>query len=300
MTQRTLSKIIIGLIGICALLYINIFSISFGVDLIIVTLLFIALLLREPVQFLKDWFPPVAAFYLYEFLRGNAENIAFSLNFHLQIQSIIDLEKTIFFFLDNVPSVVLQQTLSPDVHVTAWYDYILFFFYSSFFWFWLGAAFVIWVYKRKYFKRYMWGLVGFSLVGVLVFILIPTAPPWYAAGQGHLPDLQRILWINDYLPSNYATIVNAYGRNDFAAIPSFHVAWPLFASLYLVKLFGKKLIPIFIFPALVAFATWYGAEHYVIDSVVGAGFAITGFYISYNWESVSKRISQFFSSLVAR
>jgi membrane-associated phospholipid phosphatase len=66
-------------------------------------------------------------------------------------------------------------------------------------------------------------------------------------------------------------------------MPSLHAAWPFFASLYVVKVFGKKWLPIFIVPIMIAIATWYGAEHYVIDSLLGFFLAFVFYKVSWRW-----------------
>ena len=124
------------------------------------------------------------------------------------------------------------------------------------------------------FYRYIYGLVGFSIFDAIIYVFFPTAPPWYAAQVGILPPLQRVMLIHDYFSAKYVSLVSMYGNNDFAAWPSHHAAWPFFAWLFLVGTFGKKMIPLIIVPLVIAFATWYGAEHYVIDSI--AGFAVAG------------------------
>ena len=55
-----------------------------------------------------------------------------------------------------------------------------------------------------------------------------------------------------------------------------------YASLFVVDTFGKKWLPIFIIPILVAISTWYGAEHYVIDSIAGIIIATITFVIFRN------------------
>lgn len=271
---------ILALILIFTIILLNIFGIRFGFDLIIISLAVFALIKGESNQFVKDWWLPIALFFLYEFLRGHAfawGNAWFG--FEPVYQGLIDLEAKLFSFMDKIPPVWLQQTLRPDLAVLHWYDYILFFFYVSFFWYWLAVGFIIWSKKRRWFKPYMYGLVGFSLVACILYFFLPTAPPWAASEIGLLPYLERILWTSNYLPSNTLEFVSTYGRNDYAALPSLHTAWPTFASLFMIKSFGKKMLPLLLVPLTIAFATWYGAEHYVIDSIFGVIFAGVTFLI---------------------
>jgi len=266
------------LVFLCVvILYINFFVYRFAMDMIIVVLIVLSIIFKKEKEFFKEWSIPIALFYLYEFLRGRAYDIAQWLNRPLFNEILVVTERKLFAIGGDIPTVFLQYSLSnapSGSFLPSWYDFILFFFYTSFFWFWLVVGFVIWRKSRDMFKRYIYGLVGFSLFDTLIYIFFPSAPPWYAAQVGLLPPLQRIMLIHDYFSSKYVNLVSTYGNNDFAAWPSHHAAWSFYASIFLVGVFGKKMLPSLIVPLVIVFATWYGAEHYVIDSL--AGFAIAG------------------------
>lgn len=278
------------------MLVLNIFKSSFGMDFIILTLAILALFKGESWDFVKDWFPPMALFYLYEALRGQSIHIHSAFGIEPIVEPLIKLESKLFFFLDDIPSVELQKLLREDLWIASWYDYVLFFFYSMFFWFWLATGFLVWVKKRELFKPYAYGLAAFSLIDVVIYAVFPSAPPWWASDHGYLPEIRRILWHNDYLPSNSLSLVSTYGRNDFAAFPSHHTAWPFYASLFLINLYGKKAIPTLLIPGLIAFATWYGAEHYVIDSLAGILVAGLTYVIAVNWKKITAEARNRFSS----
>ncbi len=283
---------IVLVITIVLLIISNLFFVRFAFDFIVITLILLAILLKRQKEFFKDWTVPIMLFYLYEFLRGRGYIIAEFLNRPLINKLLIDIETKIFGINDDIPTVVLQYAMaSPlaSVFIPNWYDYVLFFFYTSFFWFWLVVGFLLWFKAKKMFKQYMYGLVGFSLFDTVIYILFPTAPPWYASQVGLLPALNRVMWSYDFLSSKYASLVSTYGNNDFAAWPSHHAAWPFFASLFVVRLYGKKALPIFLVPLIIAFATWYGAEHYVIDSLAGFLIAfITYILVTGDWKKIVK------------
>ncbi len=265
---------------IVVILILNLFKFHFGSDLVIVTFAVFALVKGESTQFVKDWTLPVVLIFLYEALRGHAYEFGSKI-FHYEpvAQLLIDIERALFFFLDDVPTVVLQRAMRPDYAVSSWYDYGLFLFYLSFFFYFMGAGLIIWWKKRKYFNAYIYGLVGMSFFCAFIYFLVPTAPPWWASKQGLLPHTERIMWISEYFPRQHS-IISTYANNDFAALPSLHAAWPFFASLFLVKAFGKKMLLLFIVPFLVVFATWYGAEHYVIDSIAGWIVAVLAYLVA--------------------
>lgn len=274
--KQNLRTILLVLLCV-AILFVNFFVYRFAMDMIIVVLIVLAIIFKKEKEFFKEWSIPIALFYLYEFLRGRAYDIAQWLNRPLINEILVVTERKLFAIGGDIPTVFLQYSLSnaPSGNfLPSWYDFILFFFYTSFFWFWLVVGFVIWRKSRDIFKRYIYGLVGFSLVDTLIYIFFPSAPPWYAAQVGLLSPLQRIMLIHDYFSSKYVNLVGTYGNNDFAAWPSHHAAWSFYASIFLIGVFGKKMLPFLVIPLVIIFATWYGAEHYVIDSL--AGFVIAG------------------------
>ncbi len=284
------SRRILLLIMIIVLIIINIFKRAFGMDFIILTLLIMSLCIGESWKFVKDWMPPMALFYLYEALRAWAVNIHDKFNISPIVEPLIKWERALFFFLDDIPSVELQYALRKDFWIASWYDYVLFFFYSTFFWYWLAVGFIVWVKKRELFKPYAYGLAIFSIVDVFIYAIFPSAPPWWASDNGYLVEIRRILWHNNYLPSDGLSMVSTYGRNDFAAFPSHHTAWPFYASLFLINLYGKKAIPSLLIPLLIAFATWYGAEHYVIDSLAGIFVAGVTYIVAVNWKKIVRKV----------
>ena len=283
---------IVLVIAIFLLIISNLFFVRFAFDFIVITLILLAILLKRQKEFFKDWTVPILLFYLYEFLRGRGYVIAEFLNRPLVNKLLIDIETKLFGINGDIPTVVLQYAMASPlatVFIPNWYDYVLFFFYTSFFWFWLVVGFLLWFKAKKMFNQYMYGLVGFSLFDTVIYILFPTAPPWYASQVGLLPVLNRVMWSYDFLSSKYVSLVSTYGNNNFAAFPSHHAAWPFFASLFVVRLYGKKALPIFLVPLIIAFATWYGAEHYIIDSLAGFLVAlITYLLVTRDWKKIKK------------
>lgn len=245
----------------------------------IVIVCFIFILYKNGHKLAYDFSIPIILFYIYEVLRSNAYNISKLLGIPLIVTPVITIESKLFFFLNNIPNVALQKLANPVLANPQWYDYLMFFTYGIFFWFWAFVAFVLWFKKKELFYKYIYSLIIFSFASVAVFIIAPTAPPWYASQQGEIAPVQRLLWEFDYFDGIEISGTKDYGRNDFAAVPSLHAGWSFFAALYLAKAFGKKGLLSFIFPFGIAFATWYGAEHYVFDSIVGIAMASFFFWL---------------------
>ncbi|MCA9380975.1 phosphatase PAP2 family protein [Candidatus Dojkabacteria bacterium] len=249
---------------------------TYGMNTIILIVCAMALVLRRGKQLFADWIPALLVFYFYEFSRAHAFDIATALHRPLIIDGLFKLEQSIFGFLPNIK---LQEVIHPVITNPTLFDYVMFVFYGGFFWMWAVMGYYFWLKGRGLYKKYMYGLIGFSLVAVLVFILFPTAPPWYASDLGLIPHVDRIIWEFQYFGTVAFDNVQNIGRNDFAALPSLHTGWTFYMALFFTKVNKWKGAWMFIVPAGVAFATWYGAEHYVVDSIVGALFAITAFAI---------------------
>ena len=56
-------------------------------------------------------------------------------------------------------------------------------------------------------------------------MLVPTAPPWYAAQHGYLPGVTDL--ISSSLPSYISPYYHMINPNPTAAFPSLHAGFPL-------------------------------------------------------------------------
>jgi membrane-associated phospholipid phosphatase len=103
----------------------------------------------------------------------------------------------------------------------------------------------------------------------------PAAPPW--AGV----DATRILFDVDksFGVPFYRTLMDFVSSNPYAAFPSLHAMYPTIISLYALKIKKSKALPILILPVGVWFSAVYLGEHYVIDIVGGALYAVTAFLV---------------------
>lgn len=275
--------------GLLVLVLFSLLDIKLGMNVFLGAILLFSLIIKDGKQLLKDWMPFIGLFYVYEILRANAYEINQSLGigFNLFVEEIIKLESKIFFFLEDLPVVELQRLIKPDISNPLFFDYIIFIFYSViFFAFWGSVGFVIWKYRNEYFTRYMWGLIAFSFASVLVFLMFPVAPPWYASEQGLIEPVQRLMWNFEFIEGQQLFSVDEIGKNLFAAVPSLHAGWPFYCSLWVVKIWGKRKSSIMIVPFIIAFATWYGAEHYIVDSIIAMIMATLFFILSAKWDRI--------------
>lgn len=251
-------------------------GITYGMNTIIIIVCIASAIIKKGKALFVDWIPALLIFYVYEVSRSFAYDISVWLNRPLIVEELINIEMQLFGFLPNIR---LQEIIDPVLTNPSIFDYVVLLFYGGFFWMWAVMGYYFWVKGRGLFKKYIYGLIAFSLVSVLIYILYPTAPPWYASEVGLIENLDRVIWEFHYLGMQSLHNVQEIGRNDFAAVPSLHTAWTFYMALFYTKVNKWKGVWMFIVPLGVAFSTWYGAEHYVIDSIAGVILAGLAFFL---------------------
>ena len=122
---------------------------------------------------LIDWLPFALVLLAYDFARGASVAISGYALWTPQLTA----EKWLFGGVE--PTVWLQSHLKYGY--PAWWEAIIGICYASFFLLPYVVAGVLWLRSRAEFRRWVARFVGLSFVGVVVFILMPAAPPWAAA-----------------------------------------------------------------------------------------------------------------------
>ena len=130
-----------------------------------------------------------ALFLGYEALRGVAPKLGIT----PQVASMVHAEKAVFF--GRVPSEVLQRHFG-GLHALAVAATAVYFCH---FVFPIAAGMVLWLTSRVQFLRFTAALLAMSFAAFVVFLLLPTAPPWYASQAGLLPGVHDL--VNGALPS---------------------------------------------------------------------------------------------------
>ncbi len=128
----------------------------------------------------------------------------------------------------------------------------------------LGSAVFLFVVNR----RLYWSMRNMYLVtmltAVVIFAVYPLAPPRLLPGYG-MSDVAHSLGL---LPSEGSR--SFFGYNEFAAMPSLHIAWSSLIVLGWFKLGWKwpKVISV-AYLALMTLAVVATANHYILDVVAG-------------------------------
>jgi len=117
-------------------------------------------------------------------------------------------------------------------------------------------------------------------IGVIGYWAIPTAPPWYAAADGHMedgrtPELRRMMveYGEQFWKSGWAPLYGVLGGNPLAAMPSLHFATSVTAARVLSDAGRVAGVLGWTYTATLGLALVYLGEHYVVDLAAGLALA---------------------------
>jgi hypothetical protein len=172
------------------------------------------------------------------------------------------------------PTVVMQRALARPGATTA-LDHALV--YAHWAWFLqphMAAAWILWRHPER-FPRAATMICAVFDVGLIGYFAVPTAPPWWAAEQGRIPGMRRIMadvgqrvWGRFWSP-----LYGFLGGNPLAAMPSLHFATSLTAARMLAETGPTAGAAGWAYAGVLGFALVYLGEHYVIDLAAGAALA---------------------------
>ena len=236
---------------------------------------------------LSDWTPIVALLLAYELMRGLADDAGFPVHMH----DLIAAERLLA--LGGLPTQVLQDAMRPvagiDVIALVSTGVYMFHFLVP-----VLTGLLIWTWRREQFHDFMAALIVLSMAAFVTYLLLPAAPPWYAAARGALDGPDGLPVIAYLKPETFAdvgaalgldgnnvydTVFYAAGPNDVAAWPSLHVAYPFLAFLALRRAFGRVAWLVAGYAGVVAFSVVYTGDHWVHDCLAGAAFAYIAWYV---------------------
>jgi membrane-associated phospholipid phosphatase len=117
-------------------------------------------------------------------------------------------------------------------------------------------------------------------LGALVYHLLPTAPPWYAAERGRLgdhrtPPVRRMMveYGEQFWKHRWGPLYSVLGGNPLAAMPSLHFATSVNAAHLLAESGPVEGALGWTYALTLGLALVYLGEHYVVDLL--AGLALT-------------------------
>ena len=119
-------------------------------------------------------------------------------------------------------------------------------------------------------------MIGVTAIALVVHLLVPMAPPRMLAG---IIDAGV-----EYGPDPYA-IAGSDGANQFAAMPSMHVAWALLVSVALWTIGFVPGVRVFalVHPAITTIVVILTGHHFVLDAAAGALLVVVVLVARYVW-----------------
>ena len=135
----------------------------------------------------------------------------------------------------------------------------------------VGAA-LLWVYFRRHehFAHFRNWLIAANLVGLVGYVLMPTAPPRM------FPEWGFIDFVAQFSAVSHDSGLIAWGSNPYAAMPSLHAMDALIVGLVMFGVARSWIAKVLwlAWPAWVAFAVIATGNHYWLDVVAGMLIAV--------------------------
>ena len=128
---------------------------------------------RRMLYVIRDWLPFALVLLAYDLSRGAADLIGRPTLWHWPA----DMDRLLFG--GTMPTVWLQERLK--MPQAPWWEVIISSVYMSFFILPYVVAGVLWLRNRDEWKRFVKLFVGLSFAALIVYALVPAAPPWAAA-----------------------------------------------------------------------------------------------------------------------
>lgn len=256
-------------------------------DVLAVALGLSAVALGRGRLFLRDWIPFVVLLLAYELMRGVADDTGLAVH----VGDLVAAERTLA--AGAIPTQVLQEAFRPEagpdlLAIAATVVYMLHFGLP------LVSAYWLWIWRTPQYYDFVASLILLSIAAFMTYLLIPAAPPWYAAQHGALAGSDGAPLIEYLKPAAFERLAEAIGfdgqfiysfafggvnPNLVAAFPSLHVAFPFLAFLALRRAFGRIGWLALAYTALVAGSVLYTGDHWLIDVIAGIAYAYVAFYV---------------------
>jgi hypothetical protein len=128
---------------------------------------------RRVLYVVRDWLPFAVVLVAYDLSRGAATLIGRPTLWHWQV----DADRWLFF--GAVPTVWLQERLK--LPHPPWWEIVISTIYMSFFILPYVVAAALWLRDRDEWKSFVRLFVGLSFAALIIYAVLPAAPPWAAA-----------------------------------------------------------------------------------------------------------------------
>jgi membrane-associated phospholipid phosphatase len=211
---------------------------------------------------------------LYELLRG-----PFSHRGTVHVADLLALESRWFSISTAQGPRPLSELIASHTH--AWLDL------------WCGATYLLFLIEILGVSLYLsfrsrsraWelslGFLTINLLGWLIWLSYPAAPPWYVDGYGLQSSVREVtssaaglLRFDALLGVPLAASFYAKSANVFGAMPSLHVGYATLVACAVAPLGGWLRLGALAFAFSMAFSAVYLRHHYLVDVLAGVLLAL--------------------------
>jgi hypothetical protein len=220
-------------------------------------------------SFLFSFVPYAAVWFIFTFLRSLADETILAETLNTKVSQ---LER--WLFGGQLPTVTLQDRFF-DPASMHWYDYFFTGIHWSYFIIPHAVAVWLWMKHPQLFRHYLSAMTLSLSVGLCIYFLIPSNPPWLAPEPINSPSAATVYRVMAAVGEQlggglYEASYKVIGEsNPIAAMPSIHMAitfLTIFPLMRAGRWWGTAAI---VYNGLMAFALVYLGEHYAVDVTVG-------------------------------
>lgn len=140
---------------------------------------------------------------------------------------------------------------------------------------------------RTRYRRWRDTFVAMLLIALICYWIYPVMPPWILTSSYHFVDTTRTLSVG-HVPLTGVAVPHPDPQdvlgftNPYAAMPSLHVAWALFASLAVWPLVRRRWLKVtlVLYPIVMVAAVIITGNHWVLDAVGGCLTVAAAFFVA--------------------
>lgn len=191
-------------------------------------------------------------------------------------RGVLRIEKTLDLHIEQSANHWLAGHYWLGVLASWWYEFA-----------WATCAFVLigicywsrpWLYRSA--RNCM---VAINAAGLLVFFLLPVAPPRLLPGANYRDTVA--------LSGFGASHDGALPAAQYAAMPSLHLGWATFTAILLWQMTSRRWLRAIAvaYPVITAIVVVTSANHYVLDVLAGAALAVIAALLTGLWPGVRRR-----------
>ncbi|GAA5846279.1 hypothetical protein JCM3766R1_002194 [Sporobolomyces carnicolor] len=230
------------------------------------------------VPFTSQFFLPASPIFSWLILFYSSQFIPKSYRPHIWVSVLPTLESVLYGA--NISDLLTRWT-NPFLDIMAWLPYGLAHFAIPF-----VVAALLFIFSPPGAVKFFASAFGYmNLVGVMIQIAFPCAPPWYELREGLVPANYNMRGS----PGGLARIDAIFGGHGydktfsgapvpFGAFPSLHAGCATMEALFLSHFFPKGRVFYWIYVFWLYWSTMYLTHHYLIDLVAGGSLTCAFFY----------------------